>query len=203
MDDKKISKAYLQDDELCFGYDTTSDKEDEDIINSEDQVSESTKVLNCKYKVQEVEKKLNELSYDDMWGIEFDTVEQCCDFYRNYAKVHGFVARLDEKGQDLNGNINMRQMNFIKSMNMDDKKISKAYLQDDELCFGYDTTSDKEDEDIINSEDQVSESTEVLNCKYKVQEVEKKLNELSYDDMWGIEFDTVEQCCDFYRNYAK
>ncbi|MED6201694.1 hypothetical protein PIB30_097516 [Stylosanthes scabra] len=97
IDDTKISKESLEGDELCFGYDTTFDKEYEDIIINEDQFSESMEVLNCKYKIQEVEKKLNELSYDDMWGIEFDTLEQCCEFYRNYDKVHGFVARLDEK----------------------------------------------------------------------------------------------------------
>ncbi|RYR19834.1 protein FAR1-RELATED SEQUENCE 5-like [Arachis ipaensis] len=45
-----------------------------------------------------------------MWDIEFNTVDQCCDFHRNYARVYGFVARLDKKGQDVNGNINMRQM---------------------------------------------------------------------------------------------
>ncbi|KAL4329555.1 hypothetical protein AHAS_Ahas13G0311800 [Arachis hypogaea] len=31
---------------------------------------------------------------------------------KNYARVYGFVARLDKKGQDVNGNINMRQMNM-------------------------------------------------------------------------------------------
>ncbi|RYR08241.1 hypothetical protein Ahy_B05g075816 [Arachis hypogaea] len=110
IDDNKNLEESIEYDELCFRYNSSSDKEEEDIINNEGKFSESREVSNCSYKIQEVEKKLNELSYDDMWGIEFDTVDQCCDFYRNYARVHGFVARLDEKGQDFNGNLNMRQM---------------------------------------------------------------------------------------------
>ncbi|MED6181753.1 hypothetical protein PIB30_022353 [Stylosanthes scabra] len=81
-------------------------------------------------------------------------------------------------------------------MNIDDNKFSDESLECDELCFGYDSNSDKD-------EDKVCESTKLLDCRYKIQEVEKKLNELTYDDMWGIEFDTVEQCCESYRNYAK
>ncbi|KAL4328805.1 Protein FAR1-RELATED SEQUENCE [Arachis hypogaea] len=111
IDDNKNLEESIECDELCFEYDSSSDKEeDEDIINNDDKFSESMEVSNCSYKIQEVEKKLNELSYDDIWGIEFDTVDQCCDFYRNYARVHGFVVRLDEKGQDFNENLNMRQM---------------------------------------------------------------------------------------------
>ncbi|XP_015970047.1 protein FAR1-RELATED SEQUENCE 11-like [Arachis duranensis] len=110
IDDNKNLEESIECDELCFGYDSSSDKEEEDLINNEGKFSESMEVSNCSYKIQEVEKKLNELSYDDMWGIKFDTVDQCCDFYRNYARVHGFVARLDEKGQDFNGNLNMRQI---------------------------------------------------------------------------------------------
>ncbi|KAL4366004.1 hypothetical protein AHAS_Ahas07G0162700 [Arachis hypogaea] len=98
IDDNKNLKESIECDELCFGYDSSSDKEEEDLINNESKFSESMEVSNCRYTIQEVEKKLNELSYDDMWGIEFDTVDQYCDFYRNYAKVHGFVVRLDEKG---------------------------------------------------------------------------------------------------------
>ncbi|KAL4293616.1 hypothetical protein AHAS_Ahas18G0145900 [Arachis hypogaea] len=110
IDDNKFLEESIECDELCFGYDSSSDKEEEDIINNEGKISESIEVSNYSYKIQEVEKKLNELSYDDMWGIEFDTVDQCCDFYRNYARVYGFVARLDEKVQDFNGNINIRHM---------------------------------------------------------------------------------------------
>ncbi|RYR28889.1 hypothetical protein Ahy_B01g053106 [Arachis hypogaea] len=94
IDDNKNLKESIEYDELCFGYDSSSDKEEEDLINNEGKFSESMEVSNCSYKIQEVKKKLNELSYDDI----------------NYAKVHGFVARLDEKGQDFNGNLNMRQM---------------------------------------------------------------------------------------------
>ncbi|RYR74057.1 hypothetical protein Ahy_A02g008659 [Arachis hypogaea] len=108
IDDNKFLEESIKCNELCFRYDSSFDKEVEDIINNEGTVSESMEVSNCSYKIQKVEKKLNELSYDDMWGIEFDTVDQCCDFYRNYARVYGFVARLDEKGQDFNRNLNMR-----------------------------------------------------------------------------------------------
>ncbi|RYR05926.1 hypothetical protein Ahy_B06g085749 [Arachis hypogaea] len=94
IDDNKNLEESIECDELCFGYDSSSDKEEEDLINNEGKFSESMEVSNCSYKIQEVEKKLNELSYDDI----------------NYARVHGFVARLDEKGQDFNGNLNMRQM---------------------------------------------------------------------------------------------
>ncbi|RYR61419.1 hypothetical protein Ahy_A04g018592 [Arachis hypogaea] len=110
IDDNKNLKESIECNELCFGYDSSSDKEEEDLITNEGKFSESMEMSNYSYKIQEVEKKLNELSYDDMWGIEFDNVDQCCDFYRNYAEVHDFVARLDEKGQDFSGNLNMRQM---------------------------------------------------------------------------------------------
>ncbi|XP_052116606.1 protein FAR1-RELATED SEQUENCE 5-like [Arachis duranensis] len=112
IDDNKNLKESIECNELCFGYDNSSDKEEEDLITNEGKFSESMEMSNYSYKIQEVEKKLNELSYDDMWGIEFDNVDQCCDFYRNYAEVHDFVARLDEKGQDFSGNLNMRQMNL-------------------------------------------------------------------------------------------
>ncbi|KAL4275659.1 hypothetical protein AHAS_Ahas20G0129300 [Arachis hypogaea] len=36
--------------------------------------------------------------------------EQCVQFYKDYAKVHDFVARCDQKGYDFNDNLNMRQM---------------------------------------------------------------------------------------------
>ncbi|KAL4293516.1 hypothetical protein AHAS_Ahas18G0135900 [Arachis hypogaea] len=68
-------------------------------------------------------------------------------------------------------------------MNIDDNKFLEESIECDELCFGYDSSSDKEEEDIINNEKKVSEFIEVSNCSYKIQEVEKKLNELSYDDM--------------------
>nr|XP_025625484.1 protein FAR1-RELATED SEQUENCE 7-like [Arachis hypogaea] len=107
---KNSTKSSVEFDDLSFEYSGSSEENDINISQKKGTIDEAMKMVDPGVRFGEVEKKLTELTKDDIWGIEHESVEQCVQFYKNYAKVHGFFARCDEKGYDFNGNLNMRQM---------------------------------------------------------------------------------------------
>ncbi|KAL4349608.1 hypothetical protein AHAS_Ahas10G0059000 [Arachis hypogaea] len=107
---KNSTKSSVEFDDLNFEYSGSSEENDINISQKKGTIDEAMKMVDLGDGFGEVEKKLTELTKDDIWNIEHDSVEQCVQFYKNYAKVHGFVARCDEKGYDFNDNLNMRQM---------------------------------------------------------------------------------------------
>ncbi|XP_015944684.1 protein FAR1-RELATED SEQUENCE 5-like [Arachis duranensis] len=107
---KNSTESSVEFDDLSFEYSGSSEENDINISQKKGTIDEAMKMVDRGDGFGEVEKKLTELTRDDIWGIEHDSVEECVQFYKNYAKVHGFVARCDEKGYDFNGNLNMRQM---------------------------------------------------------------------------------------------
>ncbi|KAL4343839.1 hypothetical protein AHAS_Ahas11G0118500 [Arachis hypogaea] len=108
--DKNSTKNSIQFDDLNFEYSGSSEENDINISQKKGAIDEAMKMVDLGNRFGKVEKKLTELTKDDIWGIEHDSVEQCVQFYKHYAKAHDFVARCDEKGYDFNGNLNMRQM---------------------------------------------------------------------------------------------
>ncbi|RYR54109.1 hypothetical protein Ahy_A06g029370 [Arachis hypogaea] len=107
---KNSTKNSIEFDDLSFEYSGSSEENDINISQKKSTIDEAMKMVDRRDIYGKVEKKLIELTKDDIWGIEHDSVEQCVQFYKNYAKVYGFVARYDEKGYDFNSNLNMRQM---------------------------------------------------------------------------------------------
>ncbi|RYR33844.1 hypothetical protein Ahy_A10g048493 [Arachis hypogaea] len=62
----------------------------------------------------------------------------------------------------------------IMGMNIDDNKFLEVSIKCAELCFGYNSSSDKEEDDIINNEGKVSESMEMV-CNKKGKHRKKYL----------------------------
>ncbi|KAJ1379231.1 FAR1 DNA-binding domain [Sesbania bispinosa] len=54
-------------------------------------------------------KRMFELSVDEMLSKEFASEEEAYEFYKLYARHHGFVVRKDDVTKDLRGNHIMRQ----------------------------------------------------------------------------------------------
>ncbi|KAJ1393026.1 FAR1 DNA-binding domain [Sesbania bispinosa] len=105
-----------------------SDVETEPVIDftTDDSVSEEdTKLTGCVSEedieqnekdekkesnaVDDQNKRMFELSVDDMLCKEFGSEEKAYDFYKLYAKYYGFVVRKDDVTKDIGGNIIMRQ----------------------------------------------------------------------------------------------
>ncbi|KAL4396675.1 hypothetical protein AHAS_Ahas01G0115600 [Arachis hypogaea] len=108
--DKILTKNSIQFDDLNFEYSGSSEENDINISQKKGTIDEVMKMVDPENRFGDVEKKLTEFTKDDIWGIEHDSIKQFVQFYKNYAKVHGFVAKCDEKGYDFNGNLNMQQM---------------------------------------------------------------------------------------------
>nr|XP_025664741.1 protein FAR1-RELATED SEQUENCE 11-like [Arachis hypogaea] len=56
------------------------------------------------------DKRIAELSREDIMQLQFTDEEAVYQFYNTYAMMHGFVVRLDEVRHDSNGCIIMRQI---------------------------------------------------------------------------------------------
>ena len=52
-------------------------------------------------------KKITKLTTDEIWGLEFGSKSKAYEFYKKYAKCHGFVVRKDYASYDLKDNIVM------------------------------------------------------------------------------------------------
>lgn len=55
-------------------------------------------------------KRITELTSDDIFGLEFASESEACEFYSIYAKCHGFVSRRDDIRCNQEGNIVMHQL---------------------------------------------------------------------------------------------
>ncbi|KAJ1381857.1 FAR1 DNA-binding domain [Sesbania bispinosa] len=94
---------------------TTDDSVSEDDIELTDSVSEEDTEQNENDEKKESNavdvqnKRMFELSADDMMCKEFGSEEEAYEFYKLYAKYHGFVVRKDDVTKDIRGNIIMRQ----------------------------------------------------------------------------------------------
>ncbi|RYR28916.1 hypothetical protein Ahy_B01g053136 [Arachis hypogaea] len=148
--DKNSTKNSIQFDDLNFEYSGSSEENDINISQKKGAIDEAMKMVDLGNRFGKVEKKLTELTKDDIWGIEHDSVEQCVQFYKHYAKAHDFVARCDEKGYDFNGNLNMRQM----VCNRENTRRNK-YLE---------MENGKRDHRLITSED--IESEKIVGVRY-------------------------------------
>nr|AFK34768.1 unknown [Lotus japonicus] len=79
-----------------------------DLVNNEE---ENQHEKDSKFDSEgECYKKINELTADDIWGLEFSTEEEGCLFYHKYAQYRGFASRKDDVYKDNDGNIVTRQL---------------------------------------------------------------------------------------------
>ncbi|KAK7323268.1 hypothetical protein VNO77_26733 [Canavalia gladiata] len=71
---------------------------------------DNNEAVNSEEEEQHYMKNIADLTYDEIWGLEFDSEREVVQFYCLYARVKGFFARKDEIGRDCKGAINMRQI---------------------------------------------------------------------------------------------
>ena len=92
--------------ELSIGYESSFDElvgEEEKVVNVEKEElnKECEEENNVKVNVLDCEKRITELTSEDIWGLEFASDAEVISFYSTYARLHGFVMRRDDMGRDL------------------------------------------------------------------------------------------------------
>ena len=107
--------------ELSSGHGTSSD---ENVEEEQNDLGIDMGEAN-REKVDESYRRITELTYEDILGLEFDTEGEAIDFYHNYSRCHGFVMRRDDVGRDLRGNINMRQLVCNKEGKRSEKHLQR------------------------------------------------------------------------------
>ncbi|KAK7344300.1 hypothetical protein VNO77_13746 [Canavalia gladiata] len=76
-------------------------------------------------------KNIADLSFDETWGLEFDSEREPVQFYCLYARIKGFFAHKDELDRDCMGAINMRQL----GCNREGSRNKKHNLRMDQLLL--------------------------------------------------------------------
>ena len=67
-------------------------------------------------------KKITKLTGDDIFGLEFGSKSEACEFYSTYGKCHGFVSiRYDRQG-----NIIIHQLLYNREGFHDEKHVNKV-----------------------------------------------------------------------------
>ncbi|QHO53117.1 uncharacterized protein DS421_2g45070 [Arachis hypogaea] len=72
---KNSTKSSVEFDDLSFEYSGSSEENDINISQKKGTIDEAMKMVDHGDGFGEVEKKLTELTKDDIWGIEHDSVE--------------------------------------------------------------------------------------------------------------------------------
>lgn len=77
-------------------------------------------------EIDESYKSIAQLTADDILGLEFSTESEAIDFYKKYAKFHGFVMRKDDVARDLMDWIIMRQLVCSRAGLRDKKYLTRV-----------------------------------------------------------------------------
>ncbi|KAJ1430560.1 FAR1 DNA-binding domain [Sesbania bispinosa] len=94
----------------CSGEDIDDSCSEEDFCIGDEKEKDTEE----KVKVGELEKRILDLTADDILSLEFGSEELAFAFYESYAKALGFVVRKDDVKKDIRGQIIMRQYVFNK-----------------------------------------------------------------------------------------
>ncbi|VFQ90261.1 unnamed protein product [Cuscuta campestris] len=77
-----------------------------------------------KNNIGEEFRSIYEITSDEINHLEFDTLDQACNFYETYARCKGFAVRKDDVQRDVNNNIKMRQLVCNKAGLRDKKYLT-------------------------------------------------------------------------------